>query len=85
MTEPKCAAEALKLSLDQFRFPYYSKTAPKGGEGGGVTVDGQNFPNISATAQVTGYTFEQLKEHLQSNEKGSTDVVAKKKAVKSLN
>ncbi|MBS1254403.1 MAG: hypothetical protein MAG581_00197 [Deltaproteobacteria bacterium] len=72
-------AKLLLTPLENTQNDSLSKTAQKGGEGGAVTVEGQNYPNISAAAQVTGYAFEQLKEHLQSTEKNGTTVAAKQK------
>ena len=72
-------AKLLLSPIENSRNDSLSKTASKGGEGGAVSVEGQNFPDISAAAQVTGYTFEQLKEHLQNTDKSRTPATVKQK------
>ena len=72
-------AKLLLSPIENSRNDSLSKTASKGGEDGPVSVEGQNFPDISAAAQVTGYTFEKLKEHLQNTDKSRTPATVKQK------
>lgn len=65
-------AEILLHPMENTQNNSSAKSAPKESAVETIVVEGQSFPSISAAANATGYTPEQLEKYLQNTEDSST-------------